>query len=141
MVCTFSPPGVSSAAANSLRALARWRAPPRFAPVAAICLVECVVVERCPVRQRCEHAVRHVGGRRLGEGEAEDFRGIDAVEQQPDHTLRQHMGLARAGVGRHPCRCRRIGRLALLLDQLRGNDAVIRRSPHRRPARPSATIP
>ena len=28
--------------------------------------------------------------------------GIDAVEQEADHPLRQHMGLARAGIGRDP---------------------------------------
>ena len=35
--------------------------------------VELFVVERGPARQPLEHAVRHVGGGRLGVGEAEDL--------------------------------------------------------------------
>ena len=75
--------------------------------------VERGVVERGPLAERVEHAVRHVGGGRLGEGDAEDFLGRDAVEQQPDHALRQHVGLAGAGIGRDPGRHRRVRRLDL----------------------------
>ena len=126
MVCTFSPPGVSSAGANSRRARAR-----RFgvrlarrstARIASSSAASSSVVQS---RERVEHAVRHVGGGGLGEGEAEDFRRVDAVEQQADHALRQHMGLARAGIGRRP-RPRRRDRTAAMLHARRtssGNDA------------------
>ena len=60
------------------------------------------VVEPRPVGQRVEHADRHVGRGRLGEGEAQDAGGRHVAEQQPHHALRQHMRFARAGVGRHP---------------------------------------
>ena len=75
--------------------------------------VERVVVERDPVRERVEHARRHVGGRRLGEGDAQDLHRIGAGEQQPDHPLRQHVGLAGARIGRHEGRDLRIGGLGL----------------------------
>ena len=108
MVCTFRPPGVSSASANSRRARARsaahrarrWTS--RGSPASSAASSSAV-----QSRQRVEHAVRHVGGGGLGEGDAEDFRRVDAVEQQPDHALRQHVGLARAGIGRDPGRARR----------------------------------
>ena len=144
MVCTFNPPGVSSASANSLRARAsRLRVDALDAGLADF-LVERVVVERGPAREPLEHAVRHVGRGRLGVGEAEDFRRIGAVEQQADHALRQHVGLAGAGVGRHPRRRRGIGRLVLrravtALGMLRG--AFIPRPLRPRLRRRSATIP
>jgi len=56
--------------------------------------VERGVVVRGPLRQRVEHPLRHVGGCRLGEGDAEDALGLGAFEQEPDHALRQHVGLA-----------------------------------------------
>ena len=75
MVCTFSPPGVSSACANSRRARVRRCA----SRPAALDLARSP--RRAPRRrarvhcaERLEHAVRHVGGGGLGEGEAEDFR-------------------------------------------------------------------
>ena len=75
--------------------------------------VELFVVERGPARQPLEHAVRHVGGGRLGIGEAEDFRGVSAFQQQANHALRQHEGLAGACIGRHPGGHGGIGRLDL----------------------------
>ena len=76
-------------------------------------MVEVVVFERRPFGQRIEYRFRHVGGGGLGEGEAKNFGRIGAAQQQPDDALRQHIGLARAGIGRHPGRHRRIRRLAL----------------------------
>ena len=61
--------------------------------------VEFVVAQGHPVPERGEHALRHVGGGRLGEGDAEDFFRRHAIEQQPDDAVDQHMGLAGAGVG------------------------------------------
>ncbi len=113
MVCTFRPPGVSSASANSLRARASRLASMRLTPVLRISFSSASSLERGPAGEPLEHAVRHVGGRRLGVGEAEDLRRVGAVEQQADHALRQHVGLAGAGIGRHPRRRRRIGRLVL----------------------------
>ncbi len=63
-------------------------------------VVECGIVECHPVTKRREYALRHVGGRRLGEGDAEDFFRRHAGEQQPDHALHQHVRLAGAGIGR-----------------------------------------
>ena len=72
-------------------------------------VVELRVGERRPACQRLEHAVRHVGGRRLGVGEAEDLLRRRAAQQQADHALRQHVRLARARVGGDPGRGGRIG--------------------------------
>ena len=71
-------------------------------------LVERRVVQHRPRPQVVEHAVRHVGGGGLGEGDAEDARRIDARQQQPDHALRQDVRLARAGIRRDPGRAGRV---------------------------------
>jgi hypothetical protein len=39
-----------------------------------------LVVERGPTPQLVEHAVGHICGGGLGEGDAEDLSGLDAVE-------------------------------------------------------------
>ena len=65
-------------------------------------LAERRVGKRRPFAEPVEDPLRHLGRRRLGEGEAEDAAGIGAGEQEADHPLRQDEGLARAGVGRHP---------------------------------------
>ena len=73
MVCTLSPPGVSSARANSRRASApcglaalrcarRWRRRARHR-------------RAWSSAERVEDALRHIGSGRLGEGDAEDFSG------------------------------------------------------------------
>ena len=67
-----------------------------------------VVAEACPEREFAEHAVGHVGRRRLGVSEAQDLRGRRSIEQQPEHALCEDMGLAAAGVGGDPGRCFRI---------------------------------
>ncbi len=54
--------------------------------------------------KRRKHPVRHVGGGGARVGQAQDLRRIGAAQQQSDDALRQHMGLARAGIGRHPGR-------------------------------------
>jgi hypothetical protein len=56
--------------------------------------VQRVVVERHPMAEGGEHPLRHVGGGGFCEGDAEDLFRRHAVEQQPDHPLYQHMGLA-----------------------------------------------
>ena len=81
--------------------------------------VQLLVIKRHPVAERGEYPFRHVGGRRLGEGYAEDLFRRHAVEQQPDYALHQHMGLARAGIGRDEGGRCRIGRA-----RLRGADGV-----------------
>ena len=101
MVWTFSPPGVSSAVAKSRRARARCGASGSLAGRKFDPRVERGVVERGPFRQRIEHAGRHVGGGGLCEGDAKDFLGLDAAQQQVDHPLHQHVRLAGAGVGGH----------------------------------------
>ena len=85
--------------------------------------IERVVVERDPVAERREHALGHVGGGRLGEGEAQDLFRRHAGEQQTDHALHQHMGLAGAGVGRHERGCRGIGCAGLRVTDGRRNGA------------------
>ena len=101
IVCTLSPPGVSSAQANSFRAALRSFARRMRDAGFADRRVQRVIIERHPVAQRREHPLGHVGGGGLGEGDAENFFRRHAVEQQPDHALHQHMRLARAGIGRH----------------------------------------
>jgi len=66
--------------------------------------IEVLIVERGPAPQLVEHAVRHIGGGGLGERDAEDLSGLDAVEQEAGHALRQNMGLARSGIGGDPGR-------------------------------------
>ena len=77
-------------------------------------VIERCIVERDPCGQPVEHLLRHIGRGRLGERDAEDFFRLAAVKQQIDHALRQHIGLAGAGVGGNPRRHVRIGSLALL---------------------------
>ena len=69
--------------------------------------------QRHPLRQRVEHALRHLGRGGLGVGEAEDAFRLGAGEQQPQHALRQHVRLAGAGVGADPGGGARIGGVAL----------------------------
>ena len=75
--------------------------------------IERLIVECGPAPQLVEHAVRHIGGGGLGECDAENFIGLDAVEQEPDHALRQNVGLARSGIGCDPGGHRRIRRFDL----------------------------
>ncbi len=70
--------------------------------------VERGVIERDPVSERGEHPLRHVGGGRLGEGDAEDLLRRDALQQQPDHALDQDMRLAGPGIGRDESGRRRV---------------------------------
>ena len=121
MVCTLSPPGVSSARANSRRARARRAASGITPDLVADHVVERGVVERGPGRERVEHALGHIGGGGLGEGDAEDFLRFDIFKQQVDHALRQHMGFARAGIGGEPRRHFRIGRRPLSPAHVFGN--------------------
>ncbi len=90
-------------------------------------LIKRIIVERDPTFQLIVNARRHVGGRRLGECDAEDFRRIDAcrgaVQHEPDDALRQHMGLARAGIGRNEHGRRRVGGFGLPVAHRIRNDA------------------
>ena len=104
MVWIFRPPGVSMVRANRRRAKASCAASGVAAPVSTISRASASSSKPVHSRERLEDARRHIGRRRLGEGQAEDARGRRAVEQQAQHALRQHMRLARAGVGRHPGR-------------------------------------
>ena len=81
-------------------------------------LIERFVVERDPLGESREHLVRHIGGGRFGEREAEDFRRRDAAEQEPDHAPRQHVRLAGARIGGDPGGRGRIGRLPLHLQHV-----------------------
>ena len=66
-----------------------------------------------PIRQLLGDAVGHLRRRRLGEGEAEDALRRRAGQQQAQHAVGQHLGLARAGRGGDPGRRRRVGGAAL----------------------------
>ena len=89
-----------------------------------------LIRKRRPVAQRLEDAVRHVGGRGLGIGDAEHPAGRDIVEQQPEHAIDQHMGLTRAGIGRDPGGEAWIGGLSLaLIGQRRNDPAGLHASP------------
>jgi len=59
-----------------------------------------LVVERDPVAERGKYPLRHIGRGCLGKSDAENLFRRHIAEQQPDHPLHQHMGLARAGIGR-----------------------------------------
>ena len=126
MVCTFRPPGVSSASANSLRARARMRARDCSADALGSLASSAASSSAVQSDECLEHAVRHVGGRRLGEGDAQDFRRRGAVSSSRITRCAQHMGLARAGIGRHPGRDGRIGGLLLRLDARRAEAACAR---------------
>ncbi len=58
------------------------------------CGIERGIVEHHPVAERCEHALGHVGGGGLGEGDAEDLFRRHAGQQQADHALHQHVRFA-----------------------------------------------
>jgi len=58
------------------------------------------IVERHPVTERGEHALGHVGGSRLGEGDAEDLFRRHTGKEQADHSLHQHVSLAGARIRR-----------------------------------------
>ncbi|CAH0311494.1 hypothetical protein SRABI05_04815 [Agrobacterium fabrum] len=72
-------------------------------------VLEIGIRQRCPFRQPVEHAARHFRCCGLGIGEAEDRRGAAPGQKQADHALGQNMGLAGAGIGRHPGRACGIG--------------------------------
>ena len=71
------------------------------------------------------HARHHLGGRGLGEGEAEDLLRLAAGQQQAQHPIGEHAGLAGAGRSGDPDRACRVGRAALLVR--RGVAAGLRR--------------
>jgi hypothetical protein len=70
-------------------------------------LVELGLRGERPASELARQTVAHFGGRRLGEGEAKDALGFDAVQQQARHAIGQHLGLAGAGVGLDPGRVAR----------------------------------
>ncbi len=81
-----------------------------------------LVAERGPRAKLGEDSVRHVGGGRLGIGQAEDLSGLGSVEQQADDALRQDMRLAGTGVGGDPGGIFRIGGECLLLERIGRDD-------------------
>ena len=85
--------------------------------------IQRIVIERHPMAQRGEHALRHVGGGGFCKRDAEDLFRRDVVEQQPDHPLHQHMRLARSGIGRNERGRRGIGRARLRVAHIGRNDA------------------
>ena len=66
------------------------------------CLRELRVGRGHPFGQPREHALRHLGGGRLGVGERQDALGRRAREQQAQHAHGEHVRLASAGVGADP---------------------------------------
>ena len=106
MVWIFSPPGVSSAWANSVRARARRVGRDRRRRLAELGErgAQVGVGEHRPGAEAGEEPALHLGGGGLGVGEAEDALRLGAGEQQPRHPVDQDPGLARAGVGGDPGR-------------------------------------
>ena len=100
-------------------------------------LIKRGVGERAPFGERAKHAVGHIGRRRLGKGDAENLRRVDAAQQQIDDALRQHMRLAGAGIGRDEGRRIRVGRFDLHAAYFGGNDAGCAHSPPSSPPPPS----
>ena len=107
-VWILRPPGVSIVRANNCRAKARSGGPGAGAPLSTIASARASSRKARPVGELSEDALGHVGRRRLGVGEAQDLRRRRSGEQQPHHALGQDMGLAAAGVGRHPGRGLRV---------------------------------
>ncbi len=70
-------------------------------------LVELGLRGERPASELGRQTVAHFGGGRLGEGEAKDALGLDAVQKQARHAIGQHLGLAGAGVGLDPGRVAR----------------------------------
>ena len=64
--------------------------------------VEDGLVRHRPMAELAGQPIAHLGGRRLGEREAEDALRSRAGEQEPRHAIGQHLGLAGAGVGLDP---------------------------------------
>ncbi len=63
---------------------------------------ELALIQRRPHAEPLVDADRHLGGRRLGERQAENADRRRAMHQQAEHAVGQHRGLAGAGRGRHP---------------------------------------
>ena len=68
-----------------------------------------------------EDALRHLGGGGLVKVRQRMRAGIGAGEQQADDAIGEHVGLARAGIGRHPGRGARVRGVGLRLPR-RGVD-------------------
>ena len=100
MVCTLRPPGVSSASANSCRARRRSAAEGRATPAACIAASRPASSSRVHLRSSSNTRFAMLAAAALVKVMQRMRAGIDAGQQQPDHALRQHMGLAGAGVGR-----------------------------------------
>ena len=71
-------------------------------------LREGLVRKARPSGELGEDTLGHVGRRGLCVGQAQDLRRRRSLEQEPHHPLGQDMGLAAAGVGRHPGRGLRV---------------------------------
>ena len=67
------------------------------------------VVHHRPVAQAMEEPALHLGGGGFGVGQAQHVLWRDAAQQQQRHPVGQNARLARTGIGRQPCRMRRIG--------------------------------
>ena len=67
-----------------------------------------------PFAEQAADPVLHFSGRRARECQAENFPGIGARQQQAQHPVGQHLGLAGPGGGRHPDRRGRRRRYGLV---------------------------
>ena len=105
MVCTLRPPGRLDGDGEQLRAPAASRAGVGARSSSSASLRFELARRRVThSRQRVEHALRHLGGGRLGVGERQDALGRRAGQQQAQHAHGQHVRLAGAGVGADPGR-------------------------------------
>ncbi len=118
--------GLDSQAARRLEHLGE-QAPRPLASKRVVALAEASEVGRelailhpHPGSKPLADAVRHLGGAGLGEGQAEDGFGRDALQQQPEHARGQDLGLAAARRRRQrsmPARVDRGGLVALELGE------------------------
>ena len=109
MVSILSPPGVSTARANRRRARRSRSAPGRTPSSSRSSSREASSSSVTHWPRRSKTRIAMFGGRRLGEGQAEDLPGRRAGKQEPQHAVGQHLRLARAGIRRDPGRGARIG--------------------------------
>ena len=71
------------------------------------------ILHRGPQTQSFIHTVGHFGRRGLGKSQTKNTMRLGARKHQAQDAIRQHLGLAGPGRGRHPDRCIGIRRIAL----------------------------
>ena len=80
-----------------------------------------VIGQLRPAGELIEDTRSHIRGRCLGEGQAKNFRGRDALQEKPDDPAREHISLARSGIGGNPDGLVWVRGVVLLAERFWGN--------------------